>query len=113
MAGVKFLVLYPQPTDVEKFEKLYLEEHIPMAIEKLAGKTKLIATKVLASPAGTPQFYRAAEVHFPSKEALEACAASEGGKETIAHAIGISSGGAPVILIAEEETLTFGQAAKA
>jgi hypothetical protein len=38
-------------------------------------------------------------------EVLEACAASEGGKQTIAHAISISSGGAPTILIAEEETV--------
>jgi hypothetical protein len=44
-------------------------------------------------------------VHFPSIEALEACAALEGGKQTIAHAVSISSGGAPTILVAEEETL--------
>ena len=42
-----------------------------------------------------------AEIHFPSKEALEACAASECGKETLAHAARISTGGAPIFLIAE------------
>ncbi len=83
-----------------------------MAVEKLAGKTKFVATKVLASPQGTPPFYRVAEIHFPSREALEACSASEGGKETIAHAVRISTGGAPIFLIAEEETFTFAQAAK-
>lgn len=109
MANVKFMVMYPRPKDIEVFEKLYQEEHVPMAVEKLAGKTKFIATKILATPEGTPPpFYRIAEVHFPSLEALEACAQSAGGKETLAHAVEISSGGAPVFLVAEEQTFMFG-----
>ncbi|MGH8616017.1 MAG: EthD family reductase [Gammaproteobacteria bacterium] len=109
MANVKFMVMYPRPTDIEAFEKLYQDEHVPMAVEKLAGKTKFIATKILATPEGTPPpFYRIAEVYFPSLEALEACAQSAGGKETLAHAVEISSGGAPVFLVAEEQTFSFG-----
>lgn len=107
MAGAKLTVIYPRPKDIEAFEKLYQEEHIPMAVEKLAGKTKAVMTKVLASPQGTPPFYRIAEVHFPSMQALQACAASPGGKETLAHAVSISSGGPPIILIGEEEVFTF------
>ena len=107
MAEVKLIVLYPSPKNIDAFEKLYQEEHVPMAVEKLAGKTKFIATKVLASPQGTPQFYRMAEVYFPSMEALQTCAASSGGKETLDHAVKISSGGRPVFLVAEEETFTF------
>ena len=42
-----------------------------------------------------------AEIHIPSKETLEARGASEGGKETLAHAARISTGGAPIFLIAE------------
>jgi hypothetical protein len=60
-----------------------------MAVEKLVGKTKFVATKVLGSPQGTPPFYRIAEIHFPSMQALEACANSEGAKETLAHAASI------------------------
>jgi uncharacterized protein (TIGR02118 family) len=107
MAGVKLIVMYPRPKDVEAFEKLYQTEHVPMAVEKLAGKTKLVASKVIAAPQGTPQYHRIAEVHFPSMQALQACAASEGGKQTLAHATQISSGGPPVMLIAEEESFTF------
>jgi uncharacterized protein (TIGR02118 family) len=107
MAGVKLIVMYPRPKDVDAFEKLYQNEHVPMAVQKLAGKTKLVATKITASPQGTPPFYRVAEVHFPSMEALQACAASEGGKQTLAHAAQISSGGPPVMMIAEEESFTF------
>ena len=108
MAGVKLVVIYPRPTDIDVFEKLYQEEHVPMAVAKLVGKTKLVATRVLGSPQGTPPFYRIAEVHFPSMDALQACASSEGGKETLAHAAAISSGGGPVFLVAEEESFTFG-----
>lgn len=107
MASVKLMVMYPRPKDVNAFEKLYQSEHVPLAVEKLKGKTKMVATKVVASPQGTPQFYRIAEVHFPSMEALQACAASQGGKETLAHAAQISSGGPPVVMIAEEESFTF------
>ena len=107
MPTVKFVVIYPRPKDIEAFEKVYQKEHVPLAVEKLAGKTKFIATKVVASPQGTPPFYRIAEIHFPSMEALQKCAASEGGKQTVAHAVSISSGGPPIFLVAEEETFTF------
>jgi uncharacterized protein (TIGR02118 family) len=111
MPGAKIVVLYPRPKDIEAFEKLYQEEHVPMAVEKFVGKTKFVGTKVLASPQGTPPFYRIAEVHFPSREALDACAASPGAQETMAHAAHISSGGPPTFLIAEEETFNFAQSA--
>jgi len=107
MASVKLIVMYPRPKDIEAFETVYQKEHVPMAVAKLAGKTKLVASKVIASPQGTPPFYRVAEVHFPSMDALQACAASEDGKQTLGHAVSISSGGPPTFLIAEEESFTF------
>jgi uncharacterized protein (TIGR02118 family) len=78
MAEAKLVVIYPRPTDIEAFEKIYLTEHVPMAVKKLIGKTKIVATKITASPQGQPPFYRIVEVHFPSKSALEACAATLG-----------------------------------
>ena len=111
MPGVKIVVLYPRPTDIQAFEKVYQEEHVPMAVKNFPGKTKFVATKVLASPQGAPPFYRVAEIHFPSREALDSATASPGTRETIAHAVRISSGGAPVMLIAEEETFSFAQSA--
>ncbi len=107
MPAAKLMVMYPPPTDVQTFERLYQEEHVPMAVKKLEGKTRIVATKVQGSPQGKPAFYRIAEVHFPSLEALQACAASAGGKETLAHAAKISTGGPPVVLIAEEQIFTF------
>jgi uncharacterized protein (TIGR02118 family) len=107
MADVKLVVIYPRPKDVDVFEKIYQDEHVPLAVAKLGGKTKIVATKMLGSPQGVPPFYRIAEVYFPSMQALEECAASEGCKEALAHAVKISSGGAPIFLVAEEETITF------
>jgi uncharacterized protein (TIGR02118 family) len=107
MADVKLMVIYPSPKDVDVFEKVYQDEHVPLAVAKLDGKTKIVATKILGSPQGTAPFYRIAEVYFPSMQALEACAASEGGKEALAHAVKISTGGTPIFLVAEEETFTF------
>jgi uncharacterized protein (TIGR02118 family) len=111
MPNVKLIVMYPRPKDVAAFEKTYANEHVPLAVAKLEGKTKIVATKVLASPQGAPPYYRIAEVYFPSMAALEACAASENGKQVLAHAVSISSGGPPVFLVAEEETFMFAQKA--
>jgi len=105
--AVKLIVMYPRPKDVQAFETVYKNEHVPLAVEKLTGKTKIVATRVLGSPNGTPAFHRIAEIHFPSMQALEACAASDGGKQTLANAVAISTGGAPVFLIAEQEIFEF------
>ncbi len=82
-----------------------------MAAAKLAGRTKIVATKITSSPQGTPLLHRMVEIHFPAKAALEACAATLGAQETLANAAKISTGGAPLFLIAEEETFTFSHAA--
>jgi uncharacterized protein (TIGR02118 family) len=107
MAGVKLVVLYPTPKDVAAFEKVYMEEHVPMAVKNFPGKTKVIASKAVDSPLGKPGFYRFVEIHFPSMAALQAGLATAGSKETAAHATAISSGGAPTIFIAEEQVFEF------
>jgi uncharacterized protein (TIGR02118 family) len=54
MSSAKLIVAYPQPADIDAFEKLYAEEHVPLAVAKLEGKTKIVATKIIASPQGKP-----------------------------------------------------------
>lgn len=105
MATPKIIVIYPQPRDMDAFERAYNDEHLPLAgrIFQAAGATKAVFTKVTAST-GAPAFHRIAEIHFPSTELLQACAAGPG-QEALAHALKISSGGAPVVLIAEEDTV--------
>lgn len=105
--GVKVVVIYPRPQDEEAFEKSYKDEHIPMVEEKLKGVTRLVLTKVNGSPQGKVSAYRIAEVHFSSLEDLNKCLESEGGQEVVAHAAKISTGGAPLMLICEEESFVY------
>jgi uncharacterized protein (TIGR02118 family) len=109
MAGAKVTVLYPTPKDVNAFERAYVQDHTPMVTPKaFKGLTKFIASKVVGTPDGSPPpFYRVAELHFPSMEALQAAAASSAAQQVIAHAVSISSGGMPIFLVAEEEVSTF------
>lgn len=45
MADVKMIVMYPPAADVGKFESIYHNEDVPMEVAKLAGKTKVVATR--------------------------------------------------------------------
>lgn len=112
MAAAKLLVMYPMPKDMAAFERAYSAEHIPMAapIFQAAGATKAVLTKILKAAVGAPAFHRIAEIHFPSMEALQACAASQAGRDAIAHAQKISNGGPPIVLIAEEEVVKLDDA---
>ena len=108
MKSAKLIVIYPVPTDLETFERRYAEEHVPMAVEKLAGKTRFVATKMISAVGGKQSpYHRMAEVYFPSMTDLEACLNSPGGQETARHAVDISSGGTPLFLVAETEVTDF------
>jgi uncharacterized protein (TIGR02118 family) len=109
MAGAKLVVLYPYPQDVDAFERAYTEEHVPMVNENsMKGITKFVATKVLGTADGSAlPFYRMAELHFPSLEALQECASSVSAQEAVAHAVSIPSGGKPLFLVAEEQITNF------
>jgi len=107
MPTPKLIVAYPTPKDVAAFEDVYKNEHVPMAVAKLEGKTKIVATRILQSPQGTAPLHRIAEIYFPSMEALQRCAASQGAADTLANAAKISTGGPPIVLIAEEEVFEF------
>lgn len=108
MKEAKLIVMYPIPTDIEVFERRYAEEHVPMAVEKLEGKIRLVASLIASAPGQEhAPYHRIAEVYFPSMLMLEACLSSLGGQETAGHAVEISSGGAPVFLVAEVESFDF------
>lgn len=99
----KLIVLYPLPADAKLFERRYQSEHAPMVMEKVPGLKKFVSSRVLGAPAGTAPYQRVAELYFESLESLQAAMASAGGQATVAHAIEISTGGLPVVLIAEDD----------
>jgi uncharacterized protein (TIGR02118 family) len=105
--GVKVVVIYPRPQDEEAFETIYLEKHVPLVEQKLKGITRLVLTKVTGSPQGKVTAYRIAEMYFSSLDDLNTCIESDAGKEVIAHAQAISSGGPPLVLICEEEAFVY------
>jgi uncharacterized protein (TIGR02118 family) len=99
----------PCPPDVNAFERAYTQDHAPMVTaQNFKGITKFVAARVVGTPEGTPPpFYRIAELHFPSMQALEAATASSSAQQVVAHAVAISTGGKPVFLVADEETKSF------
>jgi uncharacterized protein (TIGR02118 family) len=97
------LVMYPTPKDEKTFERRYREEHLPFAGPRLAGATGVVSKRVLAPSPGGAQFYAISDVTFPSRAALEACAASPGAREALAHAASISTGGPPVIVMVTDD----------
>jgi uncharacterized protein (TIGR02118 family) len=74
-----------------------------MVLEKIPGLRKFVAAQVLGSPAGAAPYQRVAELYFDSMASLQAALASPGGQTTVAHAMEISTGGPPVVLIAEDD----------
>ena len=105
--SVKVVVLYPYPKDQEAFEQAYNSEHIPLVAKSLARLTRAVYTRVLMSPSGAAPFCRIAELHYPSLEDLQADFSTPEAQALNAHALSISTGGVPVALICEEETITF------
>jgi hypothetical protein len=69
----------------------------------LVGATGLESYRILGSPTGTSPFARVTELSFPSLKAVQECAALPGAQETMAHAVEMSTGGAPHFMIVGEE----------
>jgi uncharacterized protein (TIGR02118 family) len=99
----KLIVLYPPPVDQAEFERRYHAEHAPMVLNTIPGLKKFVAARVLGTPAGAAPYQRVAELYFDSTESLQSAMSSPGGQAAVAHAGEISTGGAPMVLIAEDD----------
>lgn len=98
---MNLIVLYPQPTDVEKFESDYTA-HINLLHEKTGIPIDVkpyTVTKFLSGAEGKPPFYQIFSMPFDSPEALNEVMTSPGMQDVAADANRISTGGAPTILI--------------
>ncbi len=93
------LVLYPHPKSAEEFDRAYREEHLPYAGPRLEGATSVVTKRVVGPAFSPPPYHLISDVSFPTIETLKACATSSGGRDALAHAASISSGGAPTILV--------------
>src|SRR3954463_7462047 len=93
------LIVYPIPKDTKVFDRAYREEHLPYAGPRLVGATGVKTQRVVGPGFAPPPYHLMSDVSFPTLESLKACAASESGKEALAHAASISSGGAPMLMV--------------
>jgi uncharacterized protein (TIGR02118 family) len=93
------LILYPNPKDETEFDRAYRDEHLPYAGPKLTGASGVETRRVVGPAFAPPPYHLMSDVSFPSLDALKACAGSAGGREALAHAASISSGGAPTLLV--------------
>ncbi|GAC1499536.1 MAG: hypothetical protein NVS1B14_03030 [Vulcanimicrobiaceae bacterium] len=110
MAAGKVILFYPHPTENAAFEKAYSGEHLPMAGPRVgkSGASKITLTKLAGVGGAKPAFHRMVEIFYPSLEKMHAALTSTEIQEAVGHATKISSGGAPVIMVTEEEqTITF------
>ena len=97
------LVMYPPPKDRLAFERAYREEHLPYAGPRLKGATGVVSKRVASADGKRSPYHAISDVSFPSLEALQACAASQSGKEALAHAASISTGGPPDLMILTDD----------
>tara|TARA_R110001583_G_scaffold100043_2_gene245674 strand:- start:25680 stop:25988 length:309 start_codon:yes stop_codon:yes gene_type:complete len=100
---MNLIVLYPQPTDVEKFKADYTA-HVKLLHQKTGIPIDVkpyTITKFLPSLEGNTPYYQMFTMPFDSLEALNETMSSSGMQEVAADANRISTGGAPTILIGE------------
>jgi uncharacterized protein (TIGR02118 family) len=69
------------------------------------GLKQFVASRILGTPTGSaPQFYRVAELHFASLADLQAALSAPSAQRVAAHADSISTGGHPLVFVAEVRT---------
>ncbi|MEP6949584.1 MAG: EthD family reductase [Ginsengibacter sp.] len=102
---IRLTVLYPQPTDIDQFEKDY-QAHIQLLHEKtgIPGDAKpYTITRFQQTPTGLPPYYLMFSMPFNSPEDLQSAMSSQGMQEVDSDAQRISTGGGPVMMIGNED----------
>lgn len=95
---LKVTVLFNHPTDAEAFERHYTQTHLPLA-GKMQGVSRLELTRFDTSPNGSkPDYYRMAELYFPSQAQLEATLGSPEGKATVEDIANFATGGVKMLI---------------
>ena len=104
MPDAKLIVLYPQPTDIDKFNRDY-EDHLKLAHEKLQLPENVrpySITRFVETPLGKPLYYQMFTFNFPSIEAMQQGLSSPAMLALAEDANRISSGGAPIFMVGVE-----------
>ncbi len=100
MPAAKLVVLYPFPSDIEKFNQDY-EHHIMLLREKLQLPETVhpySITRFVETPLGKPAYYQMFVFDFPSIEAMQQALGDPAMLAIGEDANRISTGGAPLFL---------------
>jgi uncharacterized protein (TIGR02118 family) len=100
---VKLVVLYTQPSDPEAFDQHYLGTHMPL-VAKIPGLQRAETSRFVAALDGGEQtYYRAAELYFADRAAMDAAFGSEEGKATAADYGKIAPPGSRMFVVTLDE----------
>jgi uncharacterized protein (TIGR02118 family) len=97
------LVVYPTPKSTDDFDRNYKEKHLPYAGPRLKDATSVVTKRVVGPAFAPPPYHMISDVTFPSIDAPKACAMSDSGKEALAHAASISTGGQPTLMVVVDD----------
>ncbi|HEV2035218.1 MAG TPA: EthD family reductase [Candidatus Dormibacteraeota bacterium] len=99
---LKLVVAYKKPKDAKEFERLYQEEHLPLAA-RIPHVSKIGLGKVAGTPDGSQApYYRLAELYFEDQATLNRALSSEDGQKAARHAVEIATGGVDMIVVEVE-----------
>ncbi len=80
---IKFMILFRQPDDIDKFENVY--QDFLALVERMPHIQRRQVVHVTGSPQGAPEYYRILEIYFESSDkqtkALMSPAGQEAGSE--------------------------------
>lgn len=76
---VKFIILFHNPDDLERFENLYND--FLALIERIPGILRRQVVTVLGSPQGETPYYRMLEIYFEDEAAMNASLMTPAGQE--------------------------------
>ena len=99
---VKLVVAYKKPKDANEFERLYQEEHLPLAA-RIPHVAKIGLGKVTGTPDGSPApYHRIAELYFEDAATLSKALGSDDGQKAARHAVEIGTGGVDMMVVQVE-----------
>jgi uncharacterized protein (TIGR02118 family) len=99
---LKLVVAYKKPKDAAEFERLYQEEHLPLAAQ-IPHVSKIGLGKVAGMADGSAApYHRIAELYFQDQATLNKALATDAGQKAARHAVEIATGGVDMMVVEVE-----------
>lgn len=92
---VKLIALYKNVANVETFEDVYFNQHIPLT-RKMPGLRRIEVNRVTGAPRGEPEYYMVTSLYFDGAESMQQSLMSE---ESRAAARTLRDAGAEVTML--------------